>query len=160
MGVPFYVTLQQLMVLSLAVRCGHVHVCENPAVLRRAAAELGPGSAPLLCTEGRPSVAFHHLADVVVSGGGELWYHGDFDWPGIAIAASVIRRHGARPWRMTAADYCAGIRADVEHVRLAGPLQPTPWDPQLGQVMAATGRAVYEETVADPLIDDLSAYRH
>ncbi|HEY2079185.1 MAG TPA: TIGR02679 family protein [Streptosporangiaceae bacterium] len=160
MGVPFYVTLQQLMVLSLAVRSGHVHVCENPAVLRRAAAELGPGSAPLLCTEGRPSVAFHHLADVVVSGGGELWYHGDFDWPGIAIAASVIRRHGARPWRMTAADYCAGIRADVEHVRLAGPLQPTPWDPQLGQVMAATGRAVYEETVADPLIDDLSAYRH
>jgi uncharacterized protein (TIGR02679 family) len=159
MGVPFYVTLQQLMALPLTVRSGSVHVCENPAVLRRAAAELGPGAAPVLCTEGRPSVAFHHLADVVVSGGCELWYHGDFDWPGMAIAASVMRRHGARPWRMTAADYSAGIRTDVEHVRLAGTPQPTPWDPELGRVMAATGRAVYEEAVADQLIDDLSADR-
>ena len=159
-GVPFYVTLQQLMALPLTVRSGQVYVCENPAVLRRAAAELAPGSAPLLCTEGRPSVAFHHLADVVVSGGGELWYHGDFDWPGVAIATSVIRRHGACPWRMTTADYSAGIRADVEHVRLAGPRQPTPWDPELGRVMAATGRAVYEETVADPLMDDLLANRN
>jgi uncharacterized protein (TIGR02679 family) len=159
MGVPFYVTLQQLMALPLTVRSGRVHVCENPAVLRRAAAELGPGSAPVLCTEGRPSVAFHHLADVVVSGGCELWYHGDFDWPGMAIASSVMGRHGARPWRMTTADYSAGIRADVEHVRLAGTPQPTPWDPDLGLVMAATGRAVYEEAVADQLIDDLSADR-
>jgi uncharacterized protein (TIGR02679 family) len=157
MGMPFYVTLQQLMALPLTVKSGSVHVCENPAVLRRAAAERGPGSAPVLCTEGRPSVAFHHLADVVVSNGCELWYHGDFDWPGIAIAASVIRRHGARPWRMTTADYSAGIRAGVEHVRLSGTPQPTPWDPDLGRVMAATGRAVYEETVADALIDDLLA---
>ena len=159
LGVPFYVTLQQLMTLPLTVRSGAVHVCENPAVLRRASAELGPGSAPLLCTEGQPSVAFHHLADVVVRCACELWYHGDFDWPGIAIAASVIRRHGARPWRMTTADYSAGIRSDVEHVRLAGVPQQTPWDPELGRVMAAAGRAVYEETVADPLIDDLSADR-
>jgi uncharacterized protein (TIGR02679 family) len=150
--------LQQLMSLPLTVRSGPVHVCENPAVLRRAAAELGSGSASVLCTEGRPSVAFHHLADVVVSGGCEMWYHGDFDWPGIAIASSVLRRHGARPWRMATADYSAGIRADVEHVRLAGPPQPTPWDSELGRVMAATGRAVYEETVADPLIGDLSAH--
>ena len=82
-------------------------------MLRRAAAELGAGSAPLLCTEGQPSAAFHQLADAVVSGGGELRYHGDFDWPGLAIASSVMRRHGARPWRMGAADYLAGLRADA-----------------------------------------------
>ena len=60
---------------------------------------------------------------------------------------------------MTAADYTAGVRADVEHVPLGSTPQPTPWDPELGQVMAATGRAVYEETVADPLIEDLLADR-
>jgi hypothetical protein len=43
------------------------------------------------------------------------------------------------------------------HVRLVGTQQPTLWDLELGQVMAATGCAVYEETVADPLIADLSA---
>jgi len=157
LGVPFYVTLHQLMTLPLQLNGALVHVCENPAVLRRAAAELGPGSAPLICTEGRPSAAFHQLAGTVVSGGGVLRYHGDFDWPGLAIASSVMRRHRARPWRMGAADYLAGVRAGSEHVRLAGLPQPTPWDPELGEVMAVTGRVVYEESVAGALIADLSA---
>ena len=158
LGVPFYITLHQLMTLPLTIRGAVAGVCENPAVLRRAAAELGAGSAPLLCTEGRPSTAFHQLAGVIVSGGGELRYHGDFDWPGLAIASSVMRRHGARPWRMSAADYIAGVRADAEHVRLTGTPQPAPWDPELAEVMAVTGRAVYEESVAGALITDLSAH--
>jgi uncharacterized protein (TIGR02679 family) len=156
LGVPFYITLHQLMTMPLAVRGALVYVCENPAVLRRAAAELRSGSAGLLCTEGQPSTAFHQLAGVIVSGGGELRYHGDFDWPGLAIARSVMRRHDARPWRMSAADYIAGVRADAEHVQLTGTPQPTPWNPELCEVMAATGRVVYEESVADALISDLS----
>ena len=156
LGVPFYVTLHQLMTLPLTIRGALVRICENPAVLRRAAAELGAGSAPLLCTEGQPSAAFHQLAGIVVIGGGELHYHGDFDWPGLAIASSVIRRHGARPWRMGAADYLAGLRTDVEHVRLTGTPQPAPWDPELSQAMAAAGRVLFEENMADALVRDLS----
>jgi uncharacterized protein (TIGR02679 family) len=156
LGVPFYVTLHQLITLPLAIRGALVRVCENPAVLRRAAGELGAGSAPLLCTEGQPSAAFHQLAGVITSGGGELRCHGDFDWPGLAISGSVMRRHGALPWRMGAADYLAGLRADVEHVPLTGTPQPAPWDPELGQVMAAAGRVLFEESVADELVQDLS----
>jgi len=144
------------MTLPLQVNGALVHVCENPAVLRRATTELGAASAPLMCTEGQPSTAFHQLAGAVVAGGGELRYHGDFDWPGLAIASSVMRRHRARPWRMGAADYLAGVRAGSEHVRLTGTPQPTPWDPELGDVMAATGLVLYEESVADILINDLS----
>jgi uncharacterized protein (TIGR02679 family) len=155
-GVPFYVTLHQLMTLPLTIRGSVVHVCENPAVLRHAAAELGAGSAPLLCTEGRPSAAFHRLADVVVSGGGELRYHGDFDWPGLAIASSVMRRHSARPWRMSADDYMAGVRVQAEHVLLSGTPQPTPWDPELSRAMVAAGRVLFEESVAADLIGELS----
>jgi uncharacterized protein (TIGR02679 family) len=156
LGIPFYVTLHQLMTLPLTIRDVLVQVCENPAVLRRAAGELGAASAPLLCTEGRPSAAFHQLADTVVAGSGQLRYHGDFDWPGLAIASAVMRRHGASTWRMSAADYLAGVRADAEHVRLTGTPQPTPWDPELSEVMAATGRVLYEENVTDALIGDLS----
>jgi uncharacterized protein (TIGR02679 family) len=156
LGVPFYVTLHQLMTFPLTIRGALVRVCENPAVLRRAAAELGAGAAPLLCTEGQPSAAFHQLAGIVVSGGGELHYHGDFDWPGLAIASSVVRRHGALPWRMGAADYLAGLRADVEYVKLTGTPQPAPWDPELSQVMAAAGRVLFEENMADALVRDLS----
>ena len=155
-GVPFYVTLHQLMTFPLTIPSPVVHVCENPAVLRHAAAELGAGSAPLLCTEGRPSMAFHQLADAVVSSGGELRYHGDFDWPGLAIASAVMRRHGAKPWRMNAKDYLAGVRLHREHVLLSGTPQPTPWDPELSETMIATGRVLYEESVADALVGDLS----
>ena len=158
-GVPFYVTLQQLIAMPVvpAVEAEPtVHICENPAVLRRAAADLGPRSRPLICTEGQPSTAFHRLAAAVTANDGRLRYHGDFDWPGIAIANSVIRRHNATPWRLSVGDYLGAVREDADHVKLAGPSQPTPWDPALADAMTATARAVYEESVADPLIADLA----
>ncbi|MGH3166530.1 MAG: TIGR02679 family protein, partial [Trebonia sp.] len=155
LGTPFYVTLQQLVALPVTVPAPVVHVCENPAVLRRAAGLLGPASLPLICTEGRPSTAFHRLAAAVTGGGGELRYHGDFDWAGVSIAGSVIARHGAAPWRFSAADYLAGVRSEGDYVALSGPAQPTPWDPSLAAVMTETGRAVYEESVADALIADM-----
>jgi uncharacterized protein (TIGR02679 family) len=156
LGVPFYVTLHQLMTMPPDVSAAVVHVCENPAVLRRAAADLGASSAALLCTEGQPSAAFNQLASAIVAGRGELRYHGDFDWHGVAIAHSVIIRHAARPWRMGAADYLAGVRSDAEHVALTGTPQATPWDSGLSEVMTSVGRAVYEESVADTLIADLA----
>jgi hypothetical protein len=57
---------------------------------------------------------------------------------------------------MSAADYVAGTRADAEHVQLAGTAQPTSWDPELSKAMSATGRVLYEESVAGTLIPDLS----
>jgi hypothetical protein len=56
---------------------------------------------------------------------------------------------------MSAADYLAGVRADDGYVPLAGPARAAPWDPALAGAMAAAGRAVYEESVAGPLIADL-----
>ncbi len=159
-GVPFYVTLQQLMAMRVVPMVAAepvVSVCENPAVLRRAAADLGHRSRPLICTEGQPSTAFHRLAGAITAVGGRLRYHGDFDWPGIAIANFVIRRHNATPWRLSAADYQEAVREDADHVKLSGPRQPTPWDPALADAMAAAARAVYEESVADPLMADLTS---
>jgi uncharacterized protein (TIGR02679 family) len=156
-GVPFYVTLQQLIAMPVAPLAGlTVHVCENPAVLRRAVADLGPRAQPLICTEGQPSTAFHRLAAAITNASGVLHYHGDFDWPGVAIANSVIKRHHANPWRMSAADYREAIREDADHVKLSGAPQPTPWDPDLAAAMIAAGRAVYEESVASPLVADLA----
>jgi len=155
-GTPFYVTLHQLVTMPLAVRPGViVHACENPAVLRRAAGDLGPAAQPLICTEGQPSTAFHRLAAAITRAGGALRYHGDFDWPGVGIAAGIIDRHQATPWRFAAPDYEAAIKADADHVRLAGSGRPTPWDPALQETMSAHGRAVYEESVAATLVADL-----
>jgi uncharacterized protein (TIGR02679 family) len=157
-GTPFYVTLQQLVTLPLTVTPGqHVHACENPVVLRRAAAALGGASQPLLCTEGQPSTAFHRVAAAVTGAGGEISYHGDFDWPGMAIAASVISRYGARAWRLSATDYTDAIRQRDDQPTLTGAAQPTPWDPALAEAMAMHGHAIHEEAVSGYLVADLAA---
>ncbi len=154
-GTPFQVTLHQLAAHPIRVSCPRVFVCENPAVLRRACAELGAACPPLVCTEGRPSTAFHRLMGLAVGAGAELWYHGDFDWPGVAIAADVIARYGGRPWRMSASDYRS---AASEGVRLTGEPVKAPWDPGLIEAMRATGHAVYEEMLGDQLLADLATY--
>jgi uncharacterized protein (TIGR02679 family) len=156
-GTPFQVTLHQLDVHPIRLRPARIFACENPAVLRRACTELGPACPPLICAEGQPSTAFHKLARIAVASGGELAYHGDFDWPGVAITTRVIDRHGARPWRMTASDYLLGVKASDTPVALAGDPVATPWEPELHETMRATGRAIYEETVADQLLADLLA---
>jgi uncharacterized protein (TIGR02679 family) len=154
-GTPFQVTLQQLDAHPIRLAPARIFGCENPAVLRRACAELGPACPPLLCAEGQPSTAFHKLVRLAVAAGSELAYHGDFDWPGVAITAKVIDRHGARPWRMTAADYLSGVKAGDTAIALKGDPVPTPWEPGLRDAMRSTGRAIYEETVADQLLSDL-----
>jgi uncharacterized protein (TIGR02679 family) len=154
-GTPFQVTLHQLDAHPIRLSPARIFACENPAVLRRACAELGPACPPLLCAEGQPSAAFHTLARIAVAAGSELAYHGDFDWPGVAITAKIIDRHGARPWRMTAGDYLAGVKAGDTAIALKGDPVPTPWEPELRETMRATGRAIYEETVADQLLADL-----
>jgi len=152
-GTPSYVTLQQLVAHPLRIRPRIVFACQNRAVLRRAAAGLAAASAPLLCAEGQPSAAFGRLAEAIAEGGGELRYHGDFDWPPVAVAATLIDGYRARPWRMTAADYLAGAAA--AELPLTGEPGPTPWDPGLAAAMRQTGLAVPEESVTDQLIADL-----
>lgn len=155
-GTPFHVTLHQLITLPLAVNLPIVYVCENPAVLRRAAGELGVSSPPLICTEGRPSTAFHRLARLIIEAGGRLLYHGDFDWPGIDMTNHLRACYQAEPWRMSAADYLSAVRADSDHVLLSGKPQDTAWEPELAEAMKRENLAVYEEAVTDTLLADWS----
>lgn len=156
-GTPFHITLHQLITLPIAINLPTVYICENPAVLRRAAGELGKSSPPLICAEGRPSTAFHRLARLITDAGGTLHYHGDFDWPGIEMTNQLRTRYQAKPWRMSAADYLSGVRSDSDHVQLGGKPQGTPWDQELAEVMERENRAVYEEAVTDTLLADWSS---
>jgi uncharacterized protein (TIGR02679 family) len=154
LGVPFQVTLHQLTTLPINVRIDELYVCENPAVLRRAADRLGPACPPLVCTEGRPSTAFHRIA---LAAGAEMRYHGDFDWPGIDMTNQLLHRYGARPWQMSADDYQKALSQEIEHTALKGNACPTPWEPDLAIAMTEAGVAVYEESCLEALLDDLQA---
>ncbi len=155
LGVPLRVTLQQLTTMPPRPRVGEVFVCENPAVLRQAAAELGPHSSPLVCTEGVPSLACWRLLDAARGEQAVLRWRNDFDWPGLRMTAAAVTRLAATPWRMGADDYTTALaRGDAG--RLRGPTADSPWDPELAARMAAAGRAVMEERLVALLLGDLS----
>jgi uncharacterized protein (TIGR02679 family) len=154
-GEPFRVTLRQLTgapVLPLAI---DLHVCQTPAVLSAAAGQLGADSAPLVCTEGEPSVACYRLLQAAVATGTRIRWHSDFDWPGLRTTATAMRRLGAVPWLMSAADYASVLAAGGAEP-LRGPEAPSPWDSELAELMHARGRAAMEERLLPALIADLA----
>ncbi|MCH0561820.1 MULTISPECIES: TIGR02679 family protein [unclassified Streptomyces] len=154
-GIPFRLTLHQLASDPVVLADRDIFVCENPAVLRTAAAELEAESAALVCTEGVPSAACHKLLGDAARAGARLHWRADFDWAGLRITAAAVERHGARPWRMTAADYRDAL-GQGESTPLAGPAAASPWDPRLAQDMEKSGHAVMEERLLPALLADLT----
>jgi uncharacterized protein (TIGR02679 family) len=86
-------------------------------------------------------------------------YHGDFDWPGIALANRITHRYGAEPWRMRAADYeYLATRTQVRgtpQIALTGSPTEAAWDAELAPTMNALGIALHEEAAMDLLQEDL-----
>lgn len=132
-----------------------ISVCENPQVLQ-AAAHANAGG-PLVCLSGNPATVGTRLLQALLAAGNPVRYHGDFDWPGIAIAGRIIAA-GATAWRMSAAAYEDAVaRLDGDHaVALTGKAVRTPWDPALASSMLARGLAVHEESVLPDLLADLA----
>lgn len=134
-------------------------VTENPSVLALALRRFGRQCPPLVCTSGWPNTAVIHLLRRLADDGASLRYHGDFDGEGIRIAAHVLAKTGAAPWRMAIDDYRAAVPR-VPSGPDPGRLTPAPWDRALVDSMAELRTAVVEEVVADLLLDDLADHRH
>lgn len=153
-GEPFRVTLHQLAAMPVVPLGMDIFVCEDPAVLHAAADELGPGSAPLVCTEGEPSAACSRLVHAAARSGSRIHWRNDFDWSGLRITAAAIRRFDATPWRMSTDDYRAALEGD-EAGRLKGATADSPWDTRLAKEMVQAGWAGSEERLIPALLDDL-----
>ncbi|MFD6156714.1 TIGR02679 family protein [Nocardia sp. NPDC060256] len=146
-------TLQQLRASAPIVGAPtRVWVVENPSLLALALARFGVRCPPMICTSGWPSSAGVRLLQQLSAGGAELHYHGDFDGEGLRIAANIVARVGAIPWRMSSADYLAAVGGAGPSV---GRVTPVPWDPDLSAHMIRVGTAVPEERVANVLLDQL-----
>jgi len=157
-GEPMRLTLRTLRRFPLRfVPLSTVFVCENPTVVNAAAEALGADCAPLVCAEGRPVVAVQRLLEQAASDNCRLRYHGDFDWPGIAMATDALSRYRAAPWRLAACDYRAALAAQTSMKKLKGTGAPAPWDAALQPAMRAVGLVVEEEAVIADLLSDLGA---
>lgn len=154
-GDPMHLTRWDLRRLDrLRGASGPVLVCENPRVLE-AVAERYAGRHAVVCTAGEPTRLVAAVLEMLYDADCTLRYHGDFDWPGIAITNRLVDRFDVVPWLMGVADYERAVRAD------APPLDGTPveaaWDPELGPAMRSAGRVLHEETMLAAILDALPA---
>ncbi|NMG63816.1 TIGR02679 family protein [Azoarcus indigens] len=157
-GEPGYVSLRTLLRSPPAWQVAgcDIRVCENPNFVAIVADALGADAAPLVCTDGMPGAAQRTLLLQLAAAGACLHYHGDFDWPGIAIGNWVMRTCGARPWRFSEPDYLAALRDIPVNGRALGPEGVNAdWDEGLAPAMRAHNRAIDEEAVAAILLRDL-----
>ncbi len=153
-GLPFRLTLRQIMAAPVLPWALEIFVCSSTALIADAD-QLGPAGPALVCTEGQPSVACTRLLESAASSGSAVRWHADFSWPGLRGTATAIRRLRAEPWLMAATDYQAALAAGADPLR--GKAEPSPWDPRLAELMRMTGRAVLEERVLPGLLAELAA---
>lgn len=155
-GEPYRISLRQLLRERPDFGGGRagssVRLCENATVVAAAAARLGPRCAPLVCVEGQPKTAAHVLLRSLRAAGVRVLYHGDFDWGGVRIGNVLVARHAVLPWRFGAVDYQAAAGRGRP---LRGTSSAASWDADLAPAMEAAGRAIHEEQVLGPLIEDL-----
>ncbi|MCX5203126.1 TIGR02679 family protein [Streptomyces sp. NBC_00237] len=154
-----HLTLRELRTLRLTMPPRtRIHICENPRVVE-AAADAGCAQ-PLVCTSGSAATVVLTLLDALAESGCTLAYHGDFDWPGIALANRVIGRYDARPWRMSTLEYerlaARTQTAGTPPLLLTGPPVAADWDAELGPAMEALSLALHEEAALDTLLEDLA----
>jgi uncharacterized protein (TIGR02679 family) len=150
LGLVTHLTVHELQRASGLTRAGDViHACENPQVLQRLAA--AGVERPVACFSGNPAAA-----GMALLARATVHYHGDFDWPGIAIARRVFGR-GAHPWRFGRKDYVEAVgRLPADNrLGLSGRAEATPWDEGLSAAMMAADVAVHEEAIIDVLLADL-----
>jgi uncharacterized protein (TIGR02679 family) len=155
-GEPTFLSIRQLirtpLTFSREVVGSVVYICENPSVVAAVANRLGNQTAPLVCIDGQPRTATRLLLNSLQRAGVRLVYHGDFDWPGIQIANTILSRHNAEPWRMSANDYRTSA---IHSLALSGLPVAATWDSNLMPAMRELGRAIHEEQVTETLITDL-----
>lgn len=98
-GEPIWLTLRSLIGGLTLAGPGTVYVCENPSVVEAAADRLGPASAPLVCTFGRPGLAALRLLDALYPST-TLRVRADGDGAGWSIVSSLLGRYpAAERWR-------------------------------------------------------------
>ena len=150
LGLITHLTVHELRRADDLAQPGEIiHACENPQVLQHLA--VAGVERPVACLSGNPAAAGMILLERAA-----VLYHGDFDWPGIAIARRIFGR-GARPWRFGRDDYADAVdRLPAENrLGLSGRAEATPWDEGLCAAMTAADVAVHEETIVDLLLADL-----
>ncbi|WP_435591948.1 TIGR02679 family protein [Nocardia sp. bgisy118] len=153
-GLAAVLSLQQLRAICRVPEVAEtVWVVENPSILATALTRFGPHCPPMVCTSGWPSSAAVVMLELLSNAGAKLHYHGDFDGEGLRIAANLVARFDAIPWRMTSEDYLSAVGSEGPP---AGRMTPVPWDAELSDHISRSGIALPQERIIDRLLADIA----
>ncbi len=137
-----------------------VFVAENAGVFSAILDQFaGCSHPPLVCTHGQFNLAALMLLDLLVRGGSQIFYSGDFDPEGLQMARQLLRRYGdsAVPWRFTPRDYrnssppkplSPGALKKLQSVTEANLLP-------VKEEILAMGKAGYQEQIIPALVEDM-----
>ena len=159
-GLPLHISLFALLRYPVSVPLEtQILVVENPRLVE-AAAECRLRSS-VMTSNGHPSYAVTVLLQQLRDSGALIWYHGDFDTPGIGICRRMYRKNGARPWMMDAPDYEEAVDlAERRGIPLESEVEDcgaTPWDPELRTVFDNRRLVIHEEFVLDKVLEQFGA---
>ena len=155
---PMLVSLLNLRNICRAVPLNRrVYVLENQMVFSQLCEDCPEAS--LICTSGQIRTASLMLLDLICKEPVEIYYSGDLDPEGIAIADRLIRRsHGKiKPWHMTARDYEASVSSVVlspERLRELANIRSESLREAAGAV-AAGGKAAYQEKLLGTMEEEI-----
>jgi len=138
------------------VEGGRVYIVENSGVFSTLLD--AKETVPLLCTHGQFKLAAFKVLDLLALAGCELYYAGDFDPEGLAMAQRLLNRYPdqCHLWKMDLLSYEASMPiqdisgrisklAAIEHPLL------TP----IANRMKQTGKAGYQEALLELYVEDL-----
>lgn len=138
------------------VEGGRVYIVENSGVFSTLLD--AKETAPLLCTHGQFKLAAFKVLDLLVIAGCELYYAGDFDPEGLAMAQRLLNRYPdqCHLWKMDLLSYEASMPiqdisgrinklASIEHPLLM----------PIANRMKQTGKAGYQEALLEIYVEDL-----
>lgn len=152
-------TSSQLMELSGAVSpTGRAYLLENQMVFSTLCRCRGI-LHPVLCTSGQLREASWQLLDLLSASNCQLYYAGDFDPEGLAIADRLWQKYGdlLHPWHMTLEDYHIALSQkpiassriqQLDNIRCPE-LQP------VGHAIAQEQKAGYQEALVGRYLADL-----
>jgi uncharacterized protein (TIGR02679 family) len=137
-------------------RSAWVFVTENPSVLAAAAdmvaRETEHSPVRLICTMGTPSAVEIAAIAKLAAARWAVAVRADFDPAGIRHVTALLNGvPRAIPWRMTVADY----RASNPTTPAGEPVPPTPWEPNLAEIINTAKTLAFEEGLIGHLMADL-----
>lgn len=134
-----------------------IFIVENPSVFTELSETVKETDCGLVCTFGQIRSVGYKLIDMLVEGGCEIFYAGDFDPEGLMIAENLMKKYDKiKAWRMSCADY-AGIakNSDIISQRRLNILDRIEILKETAMKIKETKQAAYQELLIKEMSEDI-----